>query len=84
MIGLAEARHGNLAQNGTDEGLPAAIAASFPFKQREDEQELLALVRHIRRHPLDTAGFTLERAAILKFLCDAYLIRRFETMAQET
>lgn len=66
----------------TDEGLPAAIAASFPFKQPEDGQELLALLRQLRRHPLDATGLTLERAAILKFLCDAYLIRRFETMAQ--
>jgi hypothetical protein len=69
--------------DGTDEGLSAAITASFPFEQREDEQELLALLRQLRRHPLDTAGLTLERAAILKFLCDAYLIRRFETVAQE-
>jgi hypothetical protein len=67
---------------GTDEGLPAAIAVSFPFKQPEDGQELLALLRQLRRHPLDATGLTLERAAILKFLCDAYLIRRFETMAQ--
>jgi hypothetical protein len=28
--------------DGADGGLSAAIAASFPFKQREDEQELLA------------------------------------------
>lgn len=67
--------------DGSDEGLPAAIERSFPFKQSEDGQELLALLRQLRRQPLDVAGLTLERAAILKFLCDAYLIRRFETMA---
>jgi hypothetical protein len=57
---------------------------NFRKGQREDEQELLALLRPLRRHPLDTAGLTLERAAILKFLSDAYRIRRFETMAQKT
>ena len=69
--------------DGTDEGLPAAVTSSFPFQKPEDGQELLALVQQLRRQPLDTTGLTLERAAILKFFCDAYLIRRFETMAQE-
>jgi AbiV family abortive infection protein len=68
--------------DGTDEGLPAAIAASFPFEKREDGQELLGLLRQLRRQPLDIGGLTLERAAILKVLSDVYLIRRFETMAQ--
>jgi AbiV family abortive infection protein len=68
--------------DGTDEGLPAAIAASFPFEKPEDGQELLGLLRQFRGQPLDVAGLTLERAAILKFLSDVYLIRRFETMAQ--
>jgi AbiV family abortive infection protein len=67
--------------DGTDEGLPAAIAGRFPFNQPDDEQELLALLRQLRCQPLDVTNLTLERAAILKFLCDAYLIRRFETMA---
>ena len=69
--------------DGTDDGLPAAIAASFPFKQPEDGQELLGLLRQVRRQPVLLEGLTLERSAILKVLCDAYLIRRFESMAQE-
>jgi hypothetical protein len=68
--------------DGTDEGLPTAVTSIFPFQKPEDGQELLALVQQLRRQPLDTTGLTLERAAILKFFCDAYLIRRFETMAQ--
>jgi hypothetical protein len=67
--------------DGTDEGLPAATASSFPFEKPEDAEELLALLRQLRRQPIDVLGLTLERAAILKVLCDAYLIRRFETMA---
>jgi hypothetical protein len=68
--------------DGTDEELPTAVTSIVPFKQPEDGQELLALVQQLRYQPLDTRGLTLERAAILKFFCDAYLIRRFETMAQ--
>ena len=70
------------AWDGTDEGLAAAIAASFPFENPEDGQELLGLLRQLRRQPVDITGLTLERAAILKFLSDVYLIRRFEAMAQ--
>jgi len=70
------------AWDGTDEGLPAAIAASFPFEKPEDGQELFGLLRQLRRRPPDITSLTLERAAILKFLSDVYLIRRFETMAQ--
>lgn len=71
--------------NDTDKGLPAAIASSFQglFKKPDDEQELLALLRQLRRQPLDVTGLTLERAAILKVLCDAYLIRQFERMVTE-
>jgi AbiV family abortive infection protein len=69
--------------DGTDDGLPAALAASFPFEQPEDGQELLGLFRQLRRQPVLVEGLTLERAAILKVLCDAYLTRRFERMAQE-
>jgi AbiV family abortive infection protein len=68
--------------DGTDEGLPAAVTASFPFEQPEDAQELLGLLRQLRRQPPDITGLTLERAAILKFLTDVYLIRRFEIMAR--
>ena len=68
--------------DGTDEGLQAAVRASFPFEKPEDGQELLGLLRQLRRQPIDITGLTLERAAILKFLSDVYLIRRFETMAQ--
>ena len=68
--------------DGTDEELPRAITGIFPFQTPEDAQELLALVQQLRRQPVNTTGLTLERAAILKFFCDAYLIRRFETMAQ--
>jgi AbiV family abortive infection protein len=67
--------------DGTEEELPTAITGIFPFQKPEDGQELLALIQQLRRQPLDTTGLTLERAAILKFFCDAYLIRRFETMA---
>lgn len=68
--------------DGTDEQLPIVIPGVFPFQKPEDGQELLALIQQLRRQPLDTTGLTLERAAILKFFCDAYLIRRFESMAQ--
>jgi AbiV family abortive infection protein len=71
--------------DGTDEGLRAGIGESFGglFKQADDEQELLALLRQLNRRPPVPAGLTLERAATLKVLCDAYLIRRFEKMAQQ-
>jgi AbiV family abortive infection protein len=68
--------------DGTEEGLAAAVAASFPFEKPEDGQELLGLLYQLRRQPRDLKNLTLERAAILKLLSDVYLIRRFETMAQ--
>jgi hypothetical protein len=68
--------------DGTEESLAAAVAASFPFDKPEDGEELLGLLRQLRRQPIDFTNLTLERAAILKFLCDVYLIRRFEIMAQ--
>jgi len=68
--------------DGTEEGLTAAVAASFPFEKPEDGEELLVLLRQLRRQPADFANLTLERAAILKFLSDVYLIHRFEAMAQ--
>lgn len=46
-----------------DEGLSAAIAASFPFEKPDYGQELLDLLRQLRRRPPDIAGLTLERAA---------------------
>ena len=45
--------------DGTDDGLPAAIAASFSFKQPEDGQELLGLLRQVRRQPVLLEGLTL-------------------------
>ena len=68
--------------DGTEEGLAAAVTASFPFEKPEDGEELLGLLRQLRRQPIDFTNLTLERAAILKFLSDVYFIRRFETMAQ--
>ena len=68
--------------DGTEQGLAAAVTASFPFEKPEDGEELLGLLRQLRRQPVDLTNITLERAAILKFLNDVYLIRRFETMAQ--
>jgi AbiV family abortive infection protein len=68
--------------DGTDQRLYSGITGIFPFQQPEDAQELLALVQQLRRQPLDPIGLSLERAAILKLFCDAYLIRHFETMAQ--
>src|SRR5262249_6586537 len=64
--------------DGTDEGLAAAVAANFPFENPEDGEELLGLLRQLRRQPVDFSNLTLERTAILKFLSDVYLIRRFE------
>jgi hypothetical protein len=78
---LAAMRHFG-CWDGADDQLPTAIAGIFPFKQPEDGQELLALIQQLRRQSSDPTGLTLERAAILKFFCDAYLIRCFETMAQ--
>jgi AbiV family abortive infection protein len=71
--------------DGTDEGLLAAIGKSFRglFKQIDDEQELLALLRQLRRRPPESTDLTLEPAAILKVLCDGYLIKRFEKMAEQ-
>ncbi|WP_316185799.1 MULTISPECIES: AbiV family abortive infection protein [unclassified Bradyrhizobium] len=68
--------------DGTNENLETAIAKGFPPMQEETRQHLIALLRQLRRQPLDPAGLTLERAAILKHLCDVYLIQRFEQMAQ--
>lgn len=71
--------------DGTDEGLPVAGSESFEglFEQTDDEQELLALLRQLRRRPPELAGLILKRAAILKVLCDAYLIKRFKKTAQQ-
>jgi AbiV family abortive infection protein len=68
--------------DGTDEALPGAISGFFRplFKQSEDEQKVLNQLHQLRRQPPDLIGITLERAAILKVLCDAYLIKQFDTM----
>jgi AbiV family abortive infection protein len=68
--------------DGTDEALPGAISGFFRplFKQPEDEQKLLNDLHQLRREPPDLTGITLEHAAILKVVCDAYLIKRFDTM----
>jgi hypothetical protein len=68
--------------DGTDEGLAVAVAASFPFEKPEDGEELIGLLRQLRRQSNDFKDLALERAAILKFLTDVYLIRRFEAVAQ--
>jgi hypothetical protein len=68
--------------DGTDELLLQAIARCFTPMQAETQQEVLALLHQLQRQPIDSANLTLERAAILKFLCDAYLIQRFEQMAR--
>ena len=71
--------------DGTDEDLPTAVSGFFRplFKQPEDEHELIDLLRRLRQQPLNIADLTLEKAAILKFFCDVYLVRRFEMMAGE-
>lgn len=71
--------------DGSDDALPAAIGGSFKglFQQADDEQELVTLLRQLRRRPPEPTGLTLERAAILKVLCDVYLIKRFEKMVEQ-
>jgi len=66
--------------DGTDEALPTAISGFFRplLKQPEDEEKLLNHLRQLRREPPDLTGITLEQAAIMKVLCDAYFIKRFE------
>jgi len=68
--------------DGTDEHLPTAVSGFFRplFKQPEDEHELIGLLRRLRQQPLNITDITLEKAAILKFFCDVYLVRRFEMM----
>jgi AbiV family abortive infection protein len=80
---LLEAMRHFGAWDVTDAGIPAAIAGFFGplFKQPEDEQELIDLLRQLRQRPLNAADVTLEKAAILKFFCDVYLVKRFEMMA---
>jgi hypothetical protein len=68
--------------DGTEEGLAAAVTAGFPFEKQEDGQELLGLLRQLRRKLTDPTNLTLERAAILKLFTDVYLIRRFEATAR--
>jgi hypothetical protein len=71
--------------DGTDEGLPKAISDFFRplFKQPEDGQELIDLLRRLRHQPSNAADITLEKAAILKLFCDAYLVRHFEIMGSD-
>jgi hypothetical protein len=37
----------------------------------------------LRGRAPESTGLTLERAAILKVLCDGYLIKRFEKMVEQ-
>jgi hypothetical protein len=69
--------------DGTDEALPKAISDFFRplFKQSDDEEKLLNHLHRIRREPPDLTGITLEQAAIMKVLCDAYFMRRFDISA---
>jgi hypothetical protein len=51
--------------------------------QADNQEDLLGLLRQLRRKPIEPSSLTLERAAILKFLCDAHLVQRFERMAKD-
>jgi len=72
--------------DGTDEELALAASVTGFFAPRmqkdEDVQELVDLLRQLRRRPPDATGITLERTAILKVICDAYLIAQFQEMVR--
>jgi AbiV family abortive infection protein len=71
--------------DGTEDALAAGVSGFFgPRMQKaEDVQELLDLLRRLSRRPLGQESITMERAAILKVLTDAYLITQFDGMAQK-
>jgi hypothetical protein len=82
---LLEAMRHFGAWDGSDSGIRTAISGFVGpvMHKQEDVDELVDLLGRLRRQPQDVQGITLERAAILKVLCDAYLIKQFEKMAQE-
>lgn len=69
--------------SGSDDTLVAAISAflSVLGNVQGDLDELVDVLRRMRDRSSDLRGTTLDRAGILKLLCDAYLNRQFEKMA---
>jgi hypothetical protein len=68
---------------GTDDAIASSLNTFFAPLSAEsiDVGELVSLLRRARR-PLIDATITLENAASLKVICDAYLIKNFEKMAR--
>jgi AbiV family abortive infection protein len=71
--------------DGTEDGLTGGVICYFGSRMQnpEDVQELTDLLSELRQVPLKAAGITMERAAVLKVLADAYLIAQFDRMAQK-
>jgi hypothetical protein len=77
---LAEAMQHFGDWDGTEDKLAAGVTGFFGSRMQkpEDVQELIDLLRQLRRNPSDGTGITMERVAILKVLTDVYLITQFE------
>lgn len=70
--------------DGNDDRLQETISGVFAtvFKRSDEEKrKVLDDLRQLRRETRALTGITLERAAVLKVLCDAYLSRQLERMA---
>jgi AbiV family abortive infection protein len=68
--------------DGTEEAIGSSLSTFLaPLNAPpSDVDEMAALLRRTRHPPVD-AAISLERAAVLKSLCDAYLRKNFENMA---
>jgi AbiV family abortive infection protein len=70
--------------NGEGSTIGSALSSFFSpaIIKAEDIGELTSLLLQARQRPVELRNVTLDRAASLKVLCDAYLLKRFEKMAE--
>jgi hypothetical protein len=69
--------------DGTDAALPEAISITFPQMSEDDQKEWLEIIQQLRVFPPKSEGMTIERAALLKIIADAYFINSFGKRVKE-
>ena len=69
--------------DGTDGALPDAISGAFSQMPEDDRNEWLEIIQQLRGFPPRSEGMTIERAALLKILADAYFINSFSKRAKD-
>jgi hypothetical protein len=69
--------------DGTEAALSDAISRAFPQMPAGNQKEWLEVIQQLRLIPPRSEGMTIERAAVLKTLTDAYLVNSFGKRAKD-